>query len=298
MKLTFNIYILFVLIKLSCQYSIKRQLNNQPNLDHQDSKSNNSSYQLYNDNQSPEDVIDYEYNTNEIEIVKDSNITSNVQGKLNNLFKNKSPKGSYLKDIQKSVTIVCNLDNFHFHIMIDFDKIDDELISKLQLKEKDFIKSECKTNKNSFMIVLNNGWSLSLNFTLVDGANQAVNNKQFKLNQVIYNADKNITIIEDESLVDIIRGHQSAIECSNSREINSVSSVILNFENYKIETFATCVKKIYPLMRSDSEGVSKFFLIVVASCIMVVVLFSLIGFYLNKKLSNGYRIQNYDKFDY
>ena len=219
-------------------------------MDHQDSKSNNSSYQLYNDNQSPEDVIDYEYNTNDFEIVKDSNITSNVQGKLNNLFKNKSPKGSYLKDIQKSVTIVCNLDNFHFHIMIDFDKIDDELISKLQLKEKDFIKSECKTNKNSFMIVLNNGWSLSLNFTLVDGANQAVNNKQFKLNQVIYNADKNITILEDESLVDIIRGHQSAIECSNSREINSVSSVILNFENYKIETFATCVKKIYPLMRS------------------------------------------------
>jgi hypothetical protein len=244
------------LTALSYQNSVRRQIKNQSGSDQLDSKINNTQNQslklndLLNSNNVSIEFEDNNNNNKDDEDI-DSYLVDSIKrlkDKENSENSKKSP-ASFGKDIQKSVKINCLLDNFHFHMVIDFDKINEALNSKLKLDETDVIKGECFAKQNSFIIILNDAWSLFLNFTLIDQSNHDFNHKQFKLNQVKLNVDKDENIYNGENLTNIIRGHQSSIECSNSREINTISSVIINLENYKIETLVTCVKKVTPLVR-------------------------------------------------
>jgi hypothetical protein len=236
------VYIIFALITISFQNLINKQTNDQLDLN-----SNNSPSQSINDIlDSIDSSIDFDDKNNDDEDKGSFTVDPFVKNKETTVNKTSDiPMASFNSDIKKSINVNCQFNNFHFEMMIDFDKINQNLDSKLKINEKDKIKRKCQTKENSFVIILSDGWTLSLNFTLMDQSNQDLRNiKQFKLNQVKFSVDNETTLFESENLASILKGHQSMIQCYNAKEVKAVSSIILNLENCKVEAYVSCMKKI------------------------------------------------------
>ncbi len=151
------------------------------------------------------------------------------------------------KKLEKSVEIVCNSDSYLYKINFDIESIDNSyLIKELYLNEEDLKNVECKTTNSSISIQFKNtNTAFKLNFNL-EKKSELISqymHKEFKLSLVEFKLTNNKTRqFSNESLSKIVKGHSNTIECSNSKQVNINSNVILNIDNYKMDIFARCIK--------------------------------------------------------
>jgi hypothetical protein len=144
--------------------------------------------------------------------------------------------------LQKLVKTECHLENLEFHMEIDFIQLND--MAGLDLNEDSLSASSvlCSTTHETISIVFKK--ELALNFTLDHNSNHSSSqNKLFKLNGVEY-SDANEKKHRLNNVGEIVAGHMSSIECSNSRQVSTISSIIINLEGYRIETSVRCVRKV------------------------------------------------------